>query len=72
MVTLLTMANTILVLIFSRREGAARTFSAILTPILVGVLITLVELTLLVWFRSSLAPYLANNNLDIPLTPGLP
>ena len=72
MVTLLTMANAILVLIFSRREGAARTFSAILTPILVGVLITLVELTLLVWFRSSLAPYLANNNLDIPLTPGLP
>lgn len=72
MLTLLTMANTIIVLIFSRREGSARTFSALLTPLLIAVLITLVELTLLVWGRSSLAPYLANNNLGIPLTPGLP
>jgi uncharacterized membrane protein len=71
MMALLTMANTIIVLIFTRREGVARTFSAALTPILVGVLITLIELTLLAWGRASLAPYLANNNLGLPLVPGL-
>jgi hypothetical protein len=72
MVALLTMANTIIVLIFTRREGHSRTFSAALTPILVGLLITLVELMLLAWGRASLAPYMANNNLGFPLVPGLP
>ncbi len=72
MVTLLSMANIILVLIFARREGAARFFPAVFTPMLVGVLFTLLELTLLAWGRTSLAPYLASSNLGFPLAPGLP
>lgn len=72
MLVLLTMTNTIFVLIITRREGHSLTFSAALTPILVGLLITLIELTLLAWGRASLAPYMASNNLGIPLVPGLP
>lgn len=71
MVTLLTMANTILLLILTRRESSAGTFSVVLTPIMVGLFLTLIELTLLSWGRASLAPYMANNT-GIPLVPGLP
>jgi uncharacterized membrane protein len=71
LVALLTMANTILVLIISRREATIRTMSAALTPILIGLLISLVELALLAWGRSALAPFMANN-LGLPVVPGLP
>src|SRR5439155_1244903 len=71
MLALLTMANTILVLIVTRREGHARTFSDAITPLLLGLLISLVVLTLLAWGRASLAPYMANS-LGMPLVPGLP
>jgi uncharacterized membrane protein len=71
MVSLLTMANTVLVLIVTRREGVAERFSEVLTQLLVGLLIALVELTLLAWGRSALAPYLVNN-VGMPLFPGLP
>jgi uncharacterized membrane protein len=71
LVSLLTMANTILVLIVSRREGTLRTASAALTPILIAVFLTLIELALLAWGRSALAPYMANN-VGIPVLPGLP
>jgi hypothetical protein len=68
---LLTMANTILVLIVSRREMEIRTISAALTPILIGLLVSLIELALLAWGRSALAPFMTNN-LGLPLVPGLP
>jgi uncharacterized membrane protein len=71
MLTLLTMANTLLVLIVSRREGSARTFSAALTPLLLGLFLALVELTLLSYGRASLAPFMANT-LGMPVVPGLP
>lgn len=71
MLAMLTMANTMLVLIITRREGKARSFSEALTPILVGFLFSLIEITLLSWGRASLAPYMANN-LGMPLVPGLP
>jgi uncharacterized membrane protein len=71
LLTLLTMANAILVLMLTRREGRARTFSDALTPLLVGLLLTLIELSLLAWGRASLAPYLANN-IGMPVVPGLP
>jgi hypothetical protein len=71
MLALLTMANTMLTLFASRREGLALTFSQALTPLLVGFFLSLVELTLLAWGRASLAPYLGNN-LGMPLVPGLP
>ena len=71
MLVLLTMANTILVLIISRREGRARTFSELLTPLLLGLFLTLVELTLLAWGRASLAPYMVNS-IGMPVVPGLP
>jgi hypothetical protein len=71
MVLLLTMSNTMLVLIVTRREGRAVTMSQALTPILIGLFLCLIELTLLAWGRASLAPELANN-LGMPLVPGLP
>ena len=71
MLAMLTMANTMLVLIVTRREGKARTISEALTPILVAVLLSLIEVTLLSWGRASLAPYMANN-VGMPLVPGLP
>jgi uncharacterized membrane protein len=71
MLAMLTMANTMLVLIVSRREGKARIFSEALTPILVAILLSLIEITLLSWGRASLAPYMANN-VGMPLVPGLP
>jgi hypothetical protein len=71
MLAMLTMANTMLVLIVTRREGKARTISEALTPILVAVLLSLIEVTLLSWGRTSLAPYMANN-VGMPLVPGLP
>src|SRR5205823_2078838 len=43
--TLLTMANTMLVLTVSKHEGFARSFSDALTPLLFAVLPSLVELT---------------------------
>jgi uncharacterized membrane protein len=71
---LLTMANTMLVLMAARREGAARTASQLVTPVLVGFAITLVMLTLLALFRASLAPSIiaSGNVLGLPLAPGLP
>ncbi|HEY0069135.1 MAG TPA: DUF2085 domain-containing protein [Chloroflexia bacterium] len=71
MLAMLTMANTMLVLIMTRREGKARTFSEALTPILIAFLLSLIEITLLSWGRASLAPYMANN-VGMPLVPGLP
>jgi uncharacterized membrane protein len=71
MLTLLTMANSMLVLILTRREGSARTFSAALTPLLFGLCLALVELTLLSWGRASLAPF-TTNALGMPVVPGLP
>jgi hypothetical protein len=71
MLALLTMANTMLVLIITRREGKARNFSEALTPILVAFLLSLIEITLISWGRASLAPYMANN-VGMPLVPGLP
>ena len=71
MLALLTMANTMLALFATRREGLALTFSQALTPLLIGFLLSLVELTLIAWGRASLAPYLGNN-LGMPLVPGLP
>jgi hypothetical protein len=64
------MANAIIVLMVTRREATAMTFSEALTPLLLGFLISLVELTLLAWGRASLAPYLADNPLGLPLLPG--
>lgn len=71
---LLTMANTMLVLMAARREAAARTVSQIVTPVLVGFAITLVMLTLLALLRTSLAPSIiaSGNPLNLPLAPGLP
>lgn len=71
MLTLLTMANIMIVLIATRREGAYITMSAALTPILLGLFLSLVELTLLAWGRASLAPFM-HNNLGMPIYPGLP
>jgi uncharacterized membrane protein len=71
MLALLTMANTMVVLIVSRREGSIRTISEALTPILLGLLISLVLLSLVAWGRASLAPNMANS-IGIPLVPGLP
>lgn len=71
MLAMLTMANTMLVLILTRREGKARTFSEVLTPLLVAFLLSLIEITLLTWGRASLAPYMTNNG-GMPLVPGLP
>ncbi len=71
MLAMLTMANAMLVLILTRREARARTFSEVLTPLLVAFLLSLVEITLLSWGRASLAPYMANN-VGMPLVPGLP
>jgi uncharacterized membrane protein len=71
MLMLLTMANAVIVLIVTRREGYIRDFSSALTPLLVGLLMSLVELTLLAWGRASLAPMLANS-VGMPLVPGLP
>jgi uncharacterized membrane protein len=73
-VALLTMANTMLVLMLARREGAARTVSQIVTPVLLGIVITLVMLTLLALFRTSLEPSIvaSGNPLGLPLKPGLP
>lgn len=71
MLILLTMANTMIILTVTRREATFASFSEALTPLLIGLLISLVELTLLAWGRESLAPYLANN-IGMPLFPGLP
>ena len=71
MLTMLTLANTMMVLIVTRREGKARTFSEALTPILIAFLLSLIEVTLLSWGRASLAPYMANT-LGMPVVPGLP
>jgi hypothetical protein len=71
MLILLTLANTMIILTISRREGTFITFSAALTPLLIGLLIALVELTLLALARSSLAPYL-QNDIGMPVVPGLP
>lgn len=71
MLALLTMANTVLVLLVMRRDGGIRELSAALTPLLVGLLLSLIELTLLAWGRASLAPMLANN-VGMPVVPGLP
>lgn len=73
MLTLLTMANAMLVLIVTRKEEMARTFSDVLTPLLFGLLLSLIELSLLAWGRASLAPYIAANAVPgLPLVPGLP
>lgn len=71
MISLLTMATTMIVLIFTRREGVALTFSQALTPLLLGFLVSLVLLTLIAWGRASLAPNLMND-VGMPLVPGLP
>jgi uncharacterized membrane protein len=71
MLSMLTMANTMLVLIATRREGRATTFSEVLTPLLVAFLLSLIEISLLSWGRASLAPFMANN-VGMPLVPGLP
>jgi len=71
MLSLLTLANTMIVLIISRREGTFTTLSEALTPLLIGLLIALVELTLLALGRSSMAPYL-QNTMGMPVVPGLP
>ncbi|HEX9990157.1 MAG TPA: DUF2085 domain-containing protein [Chloroflexia bacterium] len=71
MLSLLTMATTMLVLIFTRREGLALTFSEVLTPLLLGLFMGLVLLTLIAWGRAALAPILANQ-AGMPLVPGLP
>jgi hypothetical protein len=71
MLTLLTMANSMVLVAALRRDGVARTFSDALTPLLFAILLSLVELTLIAWGRASLAPYLANN-VGMPLAPGLP
>jgi uncharacterized membrane protein len=71
MLALLTMANTMLTLIVSRRDGASRTVSDMLTPLLFGIALSLVELTLLAWGRASLAPVMANV-IGMPVVPGLP
>lgn len=69
--SMLTMANTMILLIATRREATFGTFSEALTPLLIGLFMSLVELTLLAWGRASLAPFLVNN-LGMPLVPGLP
>jgi uncharacterized membrane protein len=71
---LLTMANTMLVLMAARREGKARTASELITPVLLGFAITLVMLTLLALLRTSLGPSItaAGNPFGLPLVPGLP
>jgi len=71
MLALLTMANTMAVLIVTRREGKGRTLSEALTPILLGLFVSLVMLSLVSWGRASLAPNMANT-IGIPLVPGLP
>lgn len=73
-VALLTMANTMLVLMLARREARARTASQLVTPVLLGIAITLVMLTLLAVFRTSLEPSIiaSGNPLGLPLKPGLP
>lgn len=73
-VALLTMTNTMLVLMLARREGKARTASEFVTPVLLGFAITLVMLTLLALLRTTLEPSIiaSGNPLGLPLTPGLP
>jgi hypothetical protein len=73
-VALLTMANTMLVLMLARREGKARTASDLVTPVLLGFIITLVMLTVLALLRTSLEPSIvaSGNPLGLPLRPGLP
>jgi len=71
MLSLLTMANSIVVLMVTRREGTITTFSAALTPLLLGLCLALIELTLLSYGRASLAPFMTNS-LGMPVTPGLP
>src|SRR5687767_8269972 len=71
MLALLTMANTMVVLIITRREGKLRTISEALTPILLGLFLSLVLLALVSWGRASLAPNMANS-IGLPLVPGLP
>lgn len=71
MLSLLTMANSMILMTITRREGTFLSFSSALTPLLLGLLISLLELTLLALGRSSLAPYL-QNAMGMPLYPGLP
>lgn len=72
LLTLLTMANTMLILLITRKDGQARTPHDALTFILIGFAFSLLMLTLLAWGRASLAPFMAGNPLGVPTLPGLP
>jgi hypothetical protein len=72
MLALLTIANTMLVLMATRREASLSTAFDAVTPILLGLILSLLLLALIVWGRSSLAPFMAGNPQGLPLLPGLP
>ena len=69
LLALLTMANTIVVLIVTRQEATIQSASAALTPLLAGLFLALVELALLAWGRAALAPLMANS-IGMPTVPG--
>jgi uncharacterized membrane protein len=72
LLTLLTMANTMLILLITRKDGEIRTLKDLLTYLLIGVFLSLIMLTFMSWFRSLLAPALEGNVLGVPVLPGLP
>ncbi len=72
LLTLLTMANTLVILLVTRKDEQARTPHDVLTFVLWGLALSLVMLTLLAWGRASLAPFMAGNPLGVPVLPGLP
>ena len=72
MLALLTMVNTVLVVLVTRKEGYARTAHDVLTFVLLGLALSLAMLTLLAWGRASLAPLMEGNAFGVPVLPGLP
>ena len=72
LLALLTMSYTMIVLLATRKDGAVRTPHDALTFVLLGVALSLVMLTLMVWGRVSLAPMMEGNLLGVPVVPGLP
>lgn len=72
LLALLTMANTLIVLLITRKEGHVRTRHDMITFVLVGIALSLLLLTLMAWGRASLAPVMEGNVLGVPVRPGLP
>lgn len=67
MLLLLTMANTMIVTLVTRREGLIGSWQAALTPLLIALILAILELLLLAYFRGQLVLL-----IGVPLPPGMP